>query len=357
MNIAFRVDASSQIGTGHLMRCMALADALKRCGAVTRFVSRHMPDHLRNMLITQGHEFVLIDRSPHEAISSDLGHAHWLGTSQQADAQDTIQALSDSTWDWLVVDHYALDVRWETSLRQKTKNILVIDDIADRNHDCNVLLDQNLYADMSSRYDGRVPTHCQLLLGPRYALLRDEFRKLHEQAKPRTGQIRRILVFFGGVDAENYTGRAIEALVKIDIPELHVDVVIGSQHPHRAQIQGKCTQYGFVCHVQTSQMAELMAAADLAIGAGGSSNWERCCLGLPSLLTAIAENQVLANSALAEFGAVDYLGKSSKVSVDKWRRALTSRLHSDWLTLTSSRALGLVDGLGIQRLMDTMKIT
>lgn len=357
MNIAFRVDASSQIGTGHLMRCMALADALKKRGSVTRFVSRHVPDHLRDMLITKGHDFVMLESNPSNAIQCDLAHAHWLGTSQQADAQETIKALSDSTWDWLVVDHYALDAHWETTLRQKFKHILVIDDIADRNHDCDVLLDQNLYADMISRYSGKVPTHCQLLLGPRYALLREEFRQLHEQAKPRTSKVKRILVFFGGIDAENYTGRAIEALVKIGDPHLHVDVVIGAQHPYRTKIEAECAQYGFVCHVQTSQMAKLMAAADLAIGAGGSSNWERCCLGLPSLLAAIAENQVLANTALAELGGADYLGKSSKVSVDKWCGALTSRLHSDWLTLTSSRALGLVDGLGIQRLMDTMKIT
>ena len=181
MNIAFRVDASTQIGTGHFMRCLTLADALKQHGAKIRFASRHMPEYLRDMLVVKGHEFMLLDSSPSDAISDGLSHANWLGTSQHADAQDTVQALSGQTWDWLIVDHYALDARWESALRQTAKNIFVIDDIADRQHDCDVLLDQNLYADMDSRYTGKVPAHCQLLLGPRYALLRDEFRQLREQ--------------------------------------------------------------------------------------------------------------------------------------------------------------------------------
>jgi UDP-2,4-diacetamido-2,4,6-trideoxy-beta-L-altropyranose hydrolase len=290
-SIAFRVDASSQIGTGHFMRCLTLADILKQQGAQIRFVSRHMPEHLKDMLATKGCEFILLQSKPTQTISTDLFHAQWLGTSQQADAQETSRALSDHKWDWLIVDHYALDGHWESALRQSAQNILVIDDIADRQHDCDVLLDQNFYTDMNSRYSGKVPSHCQLLLGPRYSLLRDEFRQVREQLKSRTGPVKRILIFFGGIDADNYTGRAIEALSKISIPEPYVDVVIGPQHPCRTQIESLCIKHGFSCHVQTNRMAELVAAADLGVGAGGSACWERCCLGLPTLTLCIAENQ------------------------------------------------------------------
>ncbi len=255
MRIAIRVDASSQIGTGHFMRCLTLADALKQSGVQIRFVCRHMPEHLRDMLNTKGHEFAPLNGIPSEEAVDDTSHAHWLGVSQAQDATDTGYALSDQTWDWLVVDHYALDARWETVLRNTAKKILVIDDIADRQHDCDVLLDQNFYADMDTRYTGKVPAHCQLLLGPRYALLREEFRRLHEQVKPRNGPVKRVLVFFGGVDADNYTGRAIEALTEIGIEELHVDVVIGAQHPNREQIKAICVQHGFMCHIQTNKMA------------------------------------------------------------------------------------------------------
>jgi len=289
--IALRVDASSQIGTGHFMRCLTLADGLKKRGAQTRFVSRYLPEHLRGMLAAKGHEFELLDSNQNDMGLDELAHARWLGISQIQDAADSIQVLSDANWDWLIVDHYALDFRWESILRRTAKKILVIDDIADRQHDCDLLLDQNLYANMQTRYTGKVPAHCQLLLGPRYALLRDEFRQLHDQIKPRSGPVQRILVFFGGIDADNYTGHAMEMLSKMDIPGIYVDVVIGAQHPYRAEIETNCDTQGFVCHVQTNRMAKLMATADLAIGAGGSAIWERCCLGLPTLTICVADNQ------------------------------------------------------------------
>lgn len=290
-HIAFRTDATSQIGTGHFMRCLTLADELNRCGARIRFVSRDLPLHLRDMLVARGMELVALDGDVTRLHTGDLAHASWLGASQDQDAQSTIQALSDQSWEWLIVDHYALDFRWEGAMRGAARKIMVIDDIADREHDCDVLLDQNFYADMQTRYAGKVPSHCELLLGPRYALLRDEFRKLHEQVKLRTGDVNRILVFFGGVDVDNYTGQTIEALSGIDVRGIHVDVVVGAQHPCREQIKVACAQLGFICHVQTSKMAGLMAAADLAIGAGGSATWERSCLGLPTLVFCTAHNQ------------------------------------------------------------------
>lgn len=290
MNIAFRTDATHQIGTGHFMRCLTLAEALKQRGARIHFMSRNLPAYLQDMLIAKGMELARLDNYTTSA-PDDLPYAHWLGISQASDAEAALQGMSDQTWDWLVVDHYALDARWEKAMRPSTHKILVIDDLADRQHDCDILLDQNFYTDMHLRYIDKVPAHCRLLLGPRYALLRDEFRQLREQIKPREGPIKRILVFFGGVDADNCTGQAIEALVNIGIEGLHVDVVIGALHPCRTAIESKCDNYGFICHVQTDRMAELMATADLAIGAGGSATWERCCLGLPTLAICTAHNQ------------------------------------------------------------------
>lgn len=352
MRIAIRVDASSQIGTGHLMRCLTLADALKQRGVQVRFVSRQMPEHLRSMLVAKGHEFTVLKSSPSAAISDGLAHAHWLGTSQYTDAQDSIQALSNQTWDWLIVDHYALDIRWESALRQTAKNILVIDDIADRKHDCDVLLDQNFYADMNTRYTDKVPLHCQLLLGPRYALLRDEFRQLREQVKPRTGPIKRVLICFGGMDSDDYTGRAIDAFANIGIPDLCVDVVIGAQHPGQKQIESACREHGFMCHVQTSRMGELTAAADMAIGAGGSAAWERCCLGLPGIIFAVAENQQRASEALADRGAI-FLGQR-EMFVAELERAVKHLLEPVHLHDMSVKAAKLVDGQGAVRLADAL---
>ncbi|MBZ0310751.1 MAG: UDP-2,4-diacetamido-2,4,6-trideoxy-beta-L-altropyranose hydrolase [Anaerolineae bacterium] len=355
MKIAIRVDASSQIGTGHFMRCLTLADALKQRDVQIRFVSRHLPEHLRDTLTAKGHEFALLDNAQNDSSLGELAHAGWLGVSQAQDAADSIQALSDGKWDWLAADHYALDSRWESALRQAARKILVIDDIADRQHDCDVLLDQNLYASMGTRYAGKVPAHCQLLLGPRYALLRDEFRRLHEQVKPRNGPVRRVLVFLGGVDAGNYTERAIEALSGMDISGAYVDVVIGAQHPHGSEIKAACAALGYVCHVQTSRMAGLMATADLAIGAGGSASWERCCLGLPALLVALADNQINIAKALDLSGACIYVGTLKTASVTAMRSAITSLMNSqDQLKMLSQKAYSLVDGMGVGRVCQQM---
>lgn len=355
MRIAIRADASSQIGTGHFMRCLTLADGLKERGAKLRFLSRHLPEHLHSILVIKGYEFVSLDSTQNDMALDELAHAHWLGVSQAQDAADTIQMLSDDAWDWIVIDHYALDIRWEGALRRITKRIMVIDDLADRQHDCDALLDQNFYSDMLTRYIGKVPSHCDLLLGPRYALLRDEFRQLHEQTKPRKGPIRRILVFFGGVDADNYTALAIKALTKIGETDLHIDVVIGAQHPCKEQIEAECALRGFICHIQTDKMAELMATADLAIGAGGSAAWERCCLGLPALLVALSENQIDIAKGLDLCGASVYVGKLEAASSQVLRSEISSLLSSvNRFKALSEKAYSLVDGLGASRVCHQM---
>lgn len=354
MNVAFRVDASSKIGTGHLMRCLTLADALKQRGANCRFVSRHLPDHLRSMLVAKGHEFTHLDSVQNDMALDELAHAHWLGVSQAQDAADSIQALSDKVLDWLIVDHYALDSRWESMLRQIAKRILVIDDIADRQHDCDVLLDQNLYSDMNSRYGGKVPSHCKLLLGPRYALLRDEFRQLREHVKPRTGQVKRVLVFFGGMDTDNYTARAIEALASIGSHDVDVDVVIGAQHPYRERIEVVCAEQRFVCHVQTSRMAELMALADVAIGAGGSATWERCCLGLPTLTLCVAGNQGKQIADAASEGLLYAPELEGELSTAIGRH-VGALLENGYLRQAISRnGMRTVDGRGVLRVIGNL---
>lgn len=350
-HIAFRTDATSQIGTGHFMRCLTLADALKKRGAQIRFISRGLPSHLCEMLSAKGIEFSPLENQESSVPAGDLAHAHWLGASQAQDAAATMQALSDHSWDWLIVDHYALDARWEHAMRNAAKRIMVIDDIADRKHDCDILLDQNFYADMQTRYADKVPAHCQLLLGPRYALLREEFSKLREQVKPRSGPVKRILVFFGGVDADNYTGRAINALADMGAEGLQVDVVIGAQHPCRAEIEADCAAQGFVCHVQTNRMAELMAAADLAIGAGGSATWERCCLGLPALSICVADNQQQQIADAAQAGLL-YAPAFNKDLVAVIKMHAVALIDNPCLRrLISDKAMQAVDGRGVSRIV------
>ena len=356
MNVAIRVDASPLIGTGHVMRCLTLADALKQRGAQVRFISRHMPEHLQDILIARGHELARVDSGVREAAIDGTSHAHWLDTSQRADAQDTIRVLSDQAWDWLIVDHYALDARWESALRRNANNILIIDDIAERPHDCDMLLDQNLHIDMRSRYAGRVPDDCGLLLGPHYALLRQEFRQLRGRVKPRTGVIRRVLISFGGVDAGNCTARAVEALAGLELPSLQVDVVVGAQNPFRERIGCVCAEHGFLVHVQTDRMAELMAAADLAVGAGGSASWERCCVGLPALVVSQSDSECEIATGLDRHGGCIHLGSASIAGVPAIRNAIEKLFDNrDVVAALSEHAYSLVDGLGDARVCERLR--
>jgi UDP-2,4-diacetamido-2,4,6-trideoxy-beta-L-altropyranose hydrolase len=357
MKVAFRVDASVQIGSGHVMRCLTLADGLAQRGADIRFVSRHMPEYLAQLIVAKGYDWAQLDNAEVADKLDELAHASWLGCSQAEDALVSLQALSDTVWDWLVVDHYALDFRWESELRQAARHILVIDDIADRRHDCDMLLDQNYYRDMHARYAGKVPEHCRLLLGLRYVLLREEFRRLRASIVPRQGPVRRILIFFGGLDADNHTGSVMQSLFEMGLTDIQVIVVIGAQHPKRPEIEATCLRHGFDCHVQTGRMAELMAAADLSIGAGGGAMWERCCLGLPTIAIATAENQRMQIADAAMAGLV-----YSPDSTHDFEKVIGTHLAAlsenaglrYWLSQTAMRQ---VDARGVSRVIAGMGVS
>lgn len=354
--VAFRVDASAKIGTGHLMRCLTLADALRERGVQARFVCRHLPDHMAEALVARTHEIAKI-ASPavEESIYDGWPYGDWLGTTQLADASATFKALCDREWDGLVVDHYALDASWERRLRDVAPRILAIDDIANRSHGSDWLLDQNYYSDMDTRYKGKVSGRCEQLLGPRYALIRESFRHMRDEVRPRVGEVKRALIFFGGVDTKNFTSLAVRAFAEVAPRNIHLDVVIGAQHPQNEEVKSQCALYGFRLHVETSRMAELMAAADLAIGAAGSSAWERCCLGLPTLTVSLADNQIDIARGVQLLGAGMYLGTSVDVTLPVMREAIgdalrdTARLESQ-----SECAYSIVDGRGAIRVSDVI---
>ena len=349
LNVAFRVDASHDIGIGHLMRCLTLANEVKKNGAQTKFVCRHLPKSLHALLSSQGHEFILLDHSNEKKPLDKLANSYLLETSQKQDAIDSLKALSGKTWDWLVIDHYAIDVIFEKELRKAVKKIFVIDDIADRYHDCDVLLDQNLYPNMESRYTEKLHKNCKVLLGPEYALLRDEFRQLREYVKPRAGPIRRIFIFFGGVDPKNLTIRTIKAIKSI-ANNIAVDVVIGAENLHRNKIEEACKINNYNLYVQTKRMAELMAASDLAIGAGGSASWERCCLGLATVSVAFADNQYDIANSLDNVGACIFIGDQESATQKKIESTLELVINDSNLLLSiSEKAFSLVDGCGAER--------
>jgi UDP-2,4-diacetamido-2,4,6-trideoxy-beta-L-altropyranose hydrolase len=314
------------------MRCLALSRRLIRCGVDVTFLSRELP----------GHRFAAIEEA-----GCTLRRLPAAQADSREDAEACLQLLAGRPLDWIIVDHYSLDATWERALRRVARAVFVIDDVADRDHDCDLLLDQNMFRDAEARYRGRVPPGCVTLLGPRYALLREEFAAARTRLRPRDGTVRRVLVSFGGTDPTDLSSKALRALRYID-PAPGVDVVIGASHPSRAQIERECAERGYDCHVDSTRMAELLARADFAIGAGGVSTWERCCLGVPALAICVASNQAEVIRVAAELGLLDEAPASMPDEV------LGDRLRALWsrpveLAQMSQRCLAAVDGLGVAR--------
>ena len=305
MNVAFRVDSSLQIGSGHAMRCLALAEALRECSARCVFVAREQVGNSLHMVESRGFEVRRLPASPAQQLPL-TGYASWLGASWEADAAQTLQALADhEVWDWLVVDHYAIDRRWELIMRAACRRLLVIDDLADRPHEADFLLDQTL-GRLVSDYAPLVNDGCELQCGVEYALLRPEFAAWRSASLARRANapLERILVSLGGIDRDNLTRRVLLALDACAGPA-RVLVVLGASAPWTEDIRVLARGLAIDVEVRAGvdNMAELMVQSDLAIGAAGSSAWERCCLGLPTLMLVLAENQQKIADELAQGGA------------------------------------------------------
>lgn len=356
MRVIFRADASLDIGTGHVMRSLTLADKLRGRGGKCHFICRAYPGNMIAEIRRRGFEATELAMEPvgnpsvGESDETPLAHAAWLGCDWRVDAEQTLCTLRAMNPDILVIDHYAIDFRWEEVLRPHVGRMMVIDDLADRRHVCDFLLDQNWFGhDMSCRYQELIPDHCVTMLGPQYALLKPEYETLRALMPPRDGEVRRVLVFMGGSDPTNETGKVIDALAQPELANLLLDVVIGVNHPDPRSVVRKAAARP-ATHVYSGlpSLAGWMARADLMIGAGGSTNWERMCLGLPAVVVTIADNQVQMNHALMAAKYIDLLG--SKDEVDRGMIAAAVRRHlagSAMLREMSIRSQDLVPCTGV----------
>lgn len=284
-------------------------------------------------------------------------HAHWAGVDWTQDAEETQAAIAGDPPGWLIMDHYAFDERWQKAVLPAGAKLMVIDDLADRPHVCDLLLDQNM-AHTGSDYDGLVPEECTRLVGPRYALLRPEFayRRSAALARREVGQgLRHLLVTMGGVDYADATSAVLEALRDAPLPkELRITVVMGSQAPALDKVRTLAAKMPRPAEVavDVADMAALMADADLAIGAGGGTTWERCALGLPTIIVETAENQAGIAAAMVDAGAALTPGQLADAAFgDRLRAALAEAGDPARLAALSQNAAEICDGGGVGRIM------
>jgi len=332
------------MGTGHVMRCLTLAQVLKENGANVEFICRRHKGGLIGKIRSNGfivHELGLFEEAK---VDTKLAHSHWLGATQRQDANDCIDIFKAKKVDWLIVDHYSLDEQWQKRLRPYCEKLMVIDDLADRKHQCDILLDQT-FGRQQDDYSAFTTKDCQLLLGSQYALLRPEFEQWRQYSLDCRKEVnfKSLLINMGGADLDNITEQVLEKLQTCNLPnDLKITVVMGKIAPHLQSVKSCASKlpYRSEVKVDVDNMAEIMANSDIAIGASGATTWERCCLGVPTIQIITAYNQEFIARQLNKINAIKL------VDIENMIENLEN--FQDWMKDVSETAKNITNGTGVK---------
>lgn len=341
------------------MRCLSLAEVLRERGAHCRFICRNHPGNLNKEIGQRGFEVIDLPFDD-KWIGTDVtnpAHAAWLGVDWKIDAEQTKVVAVGSAIDWLIVDHYAIDTHWESVLMPHYRKLMVVDDLADRPHLCDLLLDQT-YGRKTTDYRSLVPDACSLLCGSQYALLRHEFATLRPYSLKRRAipALRELLITMGGIDNDNVTGQVLQALRTCLLPaDCRITIIMGSSAPWISEVRKQAQDMLWPTRVLVgvSNMAQLMAESDLAIGAAGTTSWERCCLGLPTLIVLLAENQRNGAATLDHSGNAKLLGGVDDI-LQTLPRMFTLISQTNILSQLSIRSRSIVDGQGANLVVNAL---
>ena len=361
MNFVFRTDVSKKIGTGHITRCLTLAKELKKQGVKCKFICRDQRINFIKKIKNNGFEISILPKLKQTSKilntkDTRKNYFDWIGVSWREDAQQTINVLNKEKIDWLVIDHYGIDSRWQKKLRPYTNKIMVIDDLANRNHDCDLLLDQNLVDNFKHRYKNILPKHCLALLGPRYAILQPEYKNLHLVTLPRIGPVKNVFVYFGGSNQNRLNNLTLTAFMKLNRQDILLNFVIDLNNPIKDKILKLSKRNKNVkIHKDLPSLAYLMLKADIAIGACGATSWERLSLGLPSIVITIAENQKLIAKELHKKGLIRWLGHYDTVTSKSIHNMLNACIDQN-LESWSNLCKLVTDGRGVEKVASILSL-
>ena len=342
--IFIRVDSGDEIGTGHAMRCLSLAQTLKKMNFEPCFISKKIRGNISKFFVDKGFTVYYIQSSRLTSKKNEI-----IKNDAKQTAEIIVKHKSKSSW--VLVDHYDLDFRWEKSMRKYVSRIITIDDLA-RKHDSDLLLDQNYNENLKIKYNKLVPKKCVKLLGPKYALLRNEFVYLRKKIIRPRKNFKSILISFGGSDPTNETQKVLSAIKILKTKKQflkEVNVVIGNSNKNKDKIKKLCNSIpNAKLYQNIYNIGKLMCKADLAVGAGGSSTWERFCLGLPAIVSIVAENQQESTKALAKKGCLINVGLAKNLTIKKYVEIFED-LDMKKLQSISKNSLKVVDGKGSVR--------
>lgn len=347
----FRVDSSNIIGTGHVIRCLTLAEKLREFGFGSVFVCRDQPGNISNLIKEKGFELELLPGFHSKKL---LGYGKPSVEDYLSDAEETLQVIKGRAGlsSWLIVDHYIFGQEWEIKVAEVANSLMVIDDLANRKHQCDILLDQNLAALSRGRYENLVPPYCRQLLGPKYALLQSHYGELRKAKTRIRKPVRKILVSLGGSDPDNLTS-TVANLILGCFPEVQLDLVVGPAFAHGDSIKREFSKDHFVIiHKGLTTLAPLMNETDLMVGTGGTSSWERLALSVPSVTLVVADNQRENGEWLEKLKLAKVIDCIKKFDPTKFRDALNGILNGT----ESLETMSEVDGNGAERVAKSLLI-
>jgi UDP-2,4-diacetamido-2,4,6-trideoxy-beta-L-altropyranose hydrolase len=328
------------MGTGHVMRCLALAQAWQDSGGRAVFLVTEIPPAIRQKLLAESFEVVPVSPAP----------------GPREDTIQTIALARKQRCEWIVVDGYQFGAEYQSAFKDAGFKVLFLDDYGHAGrYSADLVLNQN--AGASASLYGNRDTQTRLLLGPRYCLLRREFAAWRGWRREISTACRQLLVMMGGSDPENLTARVIQGLALAGLKDLEVTIVVGGVNPHFTALQKACAESGLKMTVyrDLSNVAELMATADAAVSAAGSTSWELCLLGVPALLFDVASNQTAVAKELDRIGCAIH-GGDQTVSAEKIAEGVIQLVGSPAMRKSlSQRSQELVDGLGPQRVVSALR--
>ena len=331
-NLFIRVDASPEIGIGHIMRCLTLAQELKN-------------NFDKIIFLTQKNSSDFI-----ETIMKNEFEVIFISTNNDSDIIKNIVTTNSVNKNFLLIDHYNVDSNFESSLKNTFEKIFVIDDLANRKHDCDLLIDQNYYRDLNQRYEKLIQNGTIALLGPKYAIIRPEFRTINKKVIKKNSQIKKILVSFGGSDPTNECKKVLDALCSIENSKFEIVVVAGIYNHKFEQLKKLYEKYSNIkIYSHVNDLSRLMLNSDLFIGAGGTTTWERLYMGLPSIVTIISNDQKKSIEFLSDMGHVINLGLAKNVTTETYVQAI-QKSNPDLIYSISLNNQKLVDGNGCSRI-------
>jgi len=350
--VLIRADASAYIGTGHVMRCLALAFQLQQCGYNVGFISRIMPQKISQLI--EEHGMTICWLQP----VNGSEQVNWLADNELLDAQQVVDVVRFLKPQWVVADNYGIGSPWEQQVSSEGGHLLVIDDLANRTHHCDLLLDQNYVPNFTTRYDKWGLTQARGLYGPEFVLLRSAFSEARSSLESYQHRLNKqiITICFGGSDPSNETMKALIGLLQFD-NTFDVNVIVGGVYRHYDALTKLASNHHNVTIFQQANNIELhLANSFLAIGAVGTMTWERCCLGVPSIVASIANNQLTVAKYLDKMQYHNYIGHSDQIDADDYANAVKNLMNdTNQLFNQHERVSLLIDGLGAKRVVSRMR--